>query len=96
VHRKFPGTQIILKQQGNPQFPKHTALFATIAQPCFKLLSPSPFINLKQYPKKDVLLVLCRVALLQYSTASTVRGGTTVLNLNLLSDNRNVSLRSPI
>jgi hypothetical protein len=46
VHRNFPGTQIILKEQGNPQFSEHTALFATIAQPCFKLLSPSSFIGL--------------------------------------------------
>jgi hypothetical protein len=31
-----------------------------------------------------------------FSSGQSVRGGTTVLNLNLLSDQRNVSLRSPI
>jgi hypothetical protein len=33
---------------------------------------------------------------LQSSTANLARGGATFLNLNLLSDERNVSLRSPI
>ena len=67
MHKDLPDAQIILKEQENAQFPEHTALFARIAQPCLKLLSPSSFMLGKCYGvcSRTVELLFSKVELIE-------------------------------